>query len=295
MRLICPNCDAQYEVAEDAVPEAGRDVQCSNCGHAWFQSPEGSDADGTAPSDAPLDPVEAATYAEDGDDGPDEDTDAPAFDQPPPLKPREIDASVLAVLREEAERETAARRRDAEAAVAEGKARAELSAQADPVAVPAMPLDLQPVASPEPMPSETQILVPLRDNVEDDPFADPAVVAARPAKRRELLPDIDAIRSTLQAGTDRSDPDADLMAEPYEPARRSAGFRAGFLLTVAVGIVLALVYVTAPGIAARFPVMQPTLGAYVAGVDDARLWLDGMARRASDSLTAQGLGGATAN
>ena len=37
MRLVCPNCDAKYEVPEDAIPETGRDVQCANCGHAWFQ------------------------------------------------------------------------------------------------------------------------------------------------------------------------------------------------------------------------------------------------------------------
>ena len=37
MRLICPNCDAEYEVDASAIPYDGRDVQCSNCGHAWFQ------------------------------------------------------------------------------------------------------------------------------------------------------------------------------------------------------------------------------------------------------------------
>ncbi len=37
MRLVCPSCEAKYEVPEDAIPEAGRDVQCANCGHAWFQ------------------------------------------------------------------------------------------------------------------------------------------------------------------------------------------------------------------------------------------------------------------
>ncbi|NBR91243.1 MAG: hypothetical protein EBS68_15290, partial [Rhodobacteraceae bacterium] len=29
MRIICPNCGAQYEVPNDVVPETGRDVQCS--------------------------------------------------------------------------------------------------------------------------------------------------------------------------------------------------------------------------------------------------------------------------
>ena len=37
MRLICPSCGAQYEVDESVIPDGGRDVQCSNCGHAWFQ------------------------------------------------------------------------------------------------------------------------------------------------------------------------------------------------------------------------------------------------------------------
>ena len=37
MRLICPNCDAQYEVPDEGMPAAGRDVQCSNCGQTWFQ------------------------------------------------------------------------------------------------------------------------------------------------------------------------------------------------------------------------------------------------------------------
>ena len=37
MRLTCPNCSAQYEVAEDMIPADGRDVQCSNCATTWFQ------------------------------------------------------------------------------------------------------------------------------------------------------------------------------------------------------------------------------------------------------------------
>ena len=37
MRLICPNCGAQYEVPEDVIPDEGRDVQCSNCGDTWYQ------------------------------------------------------------------------------------------------------------------------------------------------------------------------------------------------------------------------------------------------------------------
>ena len=37
MLLACPICQAQYEVPEDAIPEAGCEVQCSACGETWFQ------------------------------------------------------------------------------------------------------------------------------------------------------------------------------------------------------------------------------------------------------------------
>ena len=37
MRLVGPNCEAKYEVPADAIQETGRDVQCANCGHAWYQ------------------------------------------------------------------------------------------------------------------------------------------------------------------------------------------------------------------------------------------------------------------
>lgn len=38
MRIVCPNCGAQYEVEDAAIPPEGRDVQCSSCGHGWFQA-----------------------------------------------------------------------------------------------------------------------------------------------------------------------------------------------------------------------------------------------------------------
>ena len=40
MRLVCPNCDSNYEVDASLFPEEGREVQCSNCEHKWVQFPE---------------------------------------------------------------------------------------------------------------------------------------------------------------------------------------------------------------------------------------------------------------
>jgi len=44
MRLVCPNCDTQYEVDASMIPPSGRDVQCSNCGWTWFQDAQQREA-----------------------------------------------------------------------------------------------------------------------------------------------------------------------------------------------------------------------------------------------------------
>lgn len=60
MRLVCPNCEAKYEVPEDAIPETGRDVQCANCGHAWYQMrPRAAVTEPAAAAVAPAAPAPA--------------------------------------------------------------------------------------------------------------------------------------------------------------------------------------------------------------------------------------------
>jgi predicted Zn finger-like uncharacterized protein len=36
VRLLCPKCDAEYEIPDDVIPAEGRDVQCSGCQETWF-------------------------------------------------------------------------------------------------------------------------------------------------------------------------------------------------------------------------------------------------------------------
>ena len=38
MRLVCPNCKANYEIPRHVVPISGREVKCDSCGHSWFQT-----------------------------------------------------------------------------------------------------------------------------------------------------------------------------------------------------------------------------------------------------------------
>lgn len=133
MRLICPNCNAQYEVDAALIPEDGRDVQCSDCGHTWFQPKDGparpaASADVSAGAEAsksrPAPASETgAPPAEWGDTLPETGSGAmagPASDMSaegptggPSATRRKRDEMALSILREEAQREAAARRREA--------------------------------------------------------------------------------------------------------------------------------------------------------------------------------------
>ena len=86
MRLVCPNCGAQYEVDDAVIPPNGRDVQCSNCAHSWFQPSKAMlDAEANTPPSAPVpddwesEPVDSATTT------PEPTTPEPATPAPEPI------------------------------------------------------------------------------------------------------------------------------------------------------------------------------------------------------------------
>lgn len=60
VRLICPNCATQYEVADADVPVTGRVVQCGVCGNEWTATRPVSTQDSAAP-DSPDDTPEMTT------------------------------------------------------------------------------------------------------------------------------------------------------------------------------------------------------------------------------------------
>lgn len=111
MRLTCPNCNAQYEIDEGLIPATGRDVQCSNCGHAWFQNPPGL----AVHPDALSTEEQAAPQGARPPASPEQAGATPAPEEQPQRSRRPIDPSALDVLREEAERENRARMAEAAA------------------------------------------------------------------------------------------------------------------------------------------------------------------------------------
>lgn len=278
MRLICPSCGAQYEVDESVIPDGGRDVQCSNCGHAWFQHSArrlreeaarkaAAAAEPAPPSPAPAADQGAAAVAP----APEPPTETAAAEnaKPAAARPRRtLDDAVRNVLREEAERETRARM--AEGTSVEMQPDLGLAAAATAAAGRAAetPQDRVAKVGGEPHDFDEDALVPR-------------------AARRELLPDIEEINSTLRATSERGN-EAAAVDAPETLARRRSGFRMGFSTALLVSAALLALYVLAPGIAEKVPALEPTIASYVATVDSGRVWLDERMRSLTAALQSDG-------
>lgn len=103
MRLICPRCQAHYEIADSVIPATGRDVECSACSHVWFQPG-------------------AAAVQNPGISAPDTDP-APEFEaEARSVLHRPLHDDILSILREETERELTARRNETRKQVAQALA-----------------------------------------------------------------------------------------------------------------------------------------------------------------------------
>lgn len=262
MRLVCPNCGAQYEVADDVIPTEGRDVQCSNCGHTWFEHPGASsiedafaDIQQPAHEDATQFPVDDRAEETKETSPP----QAEELETPRPNTPerQELDPAIADILREEAAREAEARNREAR----NREAQATLESQPD--------LGLS--HDPEPA-------VPARQAEADRRMAalkgeeSAATVAAAAATRRELLPDIEEINSSLRPDQDTTT--ADTQTTDAEKPRNSTGFRRGFFGMLLILIAALLVYMFADQIIELVPQLTDVLTSYVTWVDGVRLWLD---------------------
>ena len=277
MRLTCPNCDAQYEVPDDVVPTSGRDVQCSNCGQTWFQH---------HPDHMPdEDDVVAGDNAPDIDvPDPDEEVAPPPPPTPPgPAEPpsRQLDPAVADILRQEAEAEHEARKRRQQADQDPLESQPDLGLdQAD---MPASTADEDTLYGEDAPQDDIAVEDPdLRSSQARSRMArmrgesvTEAAGAAAVTSRRELLPDIEEINSTLRSEDQQVDVADDGMEPVAGASGRRGGFRSGFLLIVVLFVLATLIYVFAPQIANAVPQLDPLLSGYVTWVDGLRMWLDG--------------------
>lgn len=294
MRLICPNCSAQYEIDVSLVPDEGRDVQCSNCGHTWFELPPPSDdfsdpTPGAEPEaepekaskpetktteDAPSHAAMAIAAASEDSEEDDSFFDRPATGATPAagaasIRRRPADAADVDLLKEEASREMAKRRAppsepiemQTDLGLAEIKSRR----------TPSRALRARMAHLKEDAPAEDKLADPNRTRLLD-PGGRAEVIsdAASDTPRRDLLPDIDEINSTLKSTKKRG------KADPAAVEQQQKGFRIGFLLMTLLAIAMIIAYAQAPAIVRLVPGSESVLLQYVDGANVARDWIAGL-------------------
>ncbi len=234
---------------DDAIPATGRDVQCSDCGQTWFARPENpSDkAVGETPRPRPAPKAPPRPY-------PPQERD--------PLPPRqELDASVKDILQQEVDREVAARKADANAA---------LERQQD------LGLDDLPATAPATSATEIEERAPAE-------------------KSKDSLPDVDDLDTDMDEALSGLQPrEKEIPAEdPTKLKRRNRfGFQFGFWVAIAILILAFFIYKDAPIIQKNIPATTDYLNSYVSWVDGLRSWLSEKASDAQTWLDAQMGGGA---
>ena len=287
MRLICPNCGAQYAVADGVIPTGGRDVQCSNCSHTWFETPGASSNDqppearkitppkppaSAAPDPDPNDPYSGSINDAFKNAADDEPKVAPA--PQPPVDRKPVDRSVADILREEAALETAQRRTEVSGNI-ESQSDLGLS---DPTPEPAQ----------QPTPKAPKPVSPVSAVTTTAAATAATAAAAAGASRRELLPDIEEINSSLRSDVERAQDGEASDASAVDKKRR--GFRLGFVTMLLIILVFVLTYIYADQIATMAPTLADTLKSYVDAVDVGRIWLDDTVQSILQSIASDGNG-----
>ncbi|MEX5727849.1 putative Zn finger-like uncharacterized protein [Rhodovulum iodosum] len=270
MRLVCPNCDAQYEVDDGVIPEGGRDVQCSSCGHTWFQAGPDEETDEIAAPEAEKESEadDAADAMLDAPDPEPEPEPEPKADEPDKPEARgALDPSVLDVLREEAEHERRARAAE----------RGNETFESQPN------LGLEEVAGEAGAMRERMARLRGIDSDEAEAREDGTI------PRSELLPDVEEINSTLRAASERHD---DGIIPAQDPGDEDdSGFRRGFVTVLAIFALATGVYLYSARIAAMVPAAAPALSSYTQVVDAGRAKLNASLRGAIRAVTAKLSGG----
>lgn len=290
MRLICPNCGAQYEVPDEVIPTGGRDVQCSNCGDTWFQNHlsgnapsddveqdaprewEKPQAEGSEPvAEEELTPQEPVTAPDEPDeDEPSAEVEEAADIPPPPPTRRSVDPGVADILRQEAAHEQRVRASESAGGL---ETQPDLGLTDPPLAPDERSQQararMERLRGSAPAPDEVT-----SDNPDDHPDIDPS-------SRRNLLPNIEEINSSLTSLSDRDEQVAAPIPEDIPLPRRRSGFGTGFRLSLILFVLGTLAYVFAPQIAQMLPAAEAPLDSFVAAVNRLRLALSDLVGSAS--------------
>ncbi len=279
MRLVCPKCAARYEIAEDAIPEKGRDVQCASCGITWFQHRFGAHLIDEDKSDADEpDPFDNRDeFHETSDEEEDSEPVERLLRRP---KSRPTDPSVLDILRSEAEREAKARN-------SEGSGSVEAYSSEPEVAPEEVEFELEPEEEPplalslaeRAHAARSRMNVGRASNAREEQPAAPKRHRPKPE-----LPDVDELNSSLRSANNKERiREEELYTEAGKPVRPTR--RIGFYLAILIALVLVAVYALEPQISIAVPEAEPYLKSYVASTHKLRHLIAGGTTKVLDLIT----------
>ncbi|WP_333711930.1 zinc-ribbon domain-containing protein [Yoonia sp.] len=276
MRLICPKCDAQYNVADDAIPKGGRDVQCSTCGHTWFQT-EMSRVLSRPVSRVLSRPIPTAVKSEPREAAMATSRDVAAYDVPHKHKEpskvdgprhRPVDENIARILREEAGREH--------------DVPAPTKTQTPP---PPKTSESKPVAATVDKDETRQRIASLTETEGGTRTGEKPTFAAVTTGNPRAVPSLSEINGVLRARESHS-ANAELTeAERIEAVRRR-GFRRGFFTVLLLFAVAIIPYVLADEIVANLPQSRETMTGYVMVVDQLRVTMNATISGIIESLRA---------
>lgn len=285
MELICPSCEARYQLPDGAIGEKGRQVSCMNCGHGWHAYPPlvlgTSQRAGGAAKDVGI-PFGAASGGRPVTSAPGAVVGAGpgtgAGSAEPAVAERDVMSSGGVP-----ERSTGSRTEQL-AEIREMLAEVQAEEQSGLAAAPRADKDMAGGAadagmSPRaPMPAEQE-----RSSGPDN-AGTTAAVAATTAKTMGADEEVDALRARLQQQADKTGKakEVDVKAlrrkhdrkertRKREKAAGSGAFLTGFMLVVMVMAVMIGLYVLHPAIISRLPGTEPALTEYVATIDGLRV------------------------
>ena len=258
MRLICPKCDAQYNVADDAIPKGGRDVQCSTCGHTWFQT-EMSRVLSRPVSRVLSRPIPTAVKSEPREAAVASSRDVGAYDVPHTHKEpskvdgprhRPVDENIARILREEAGRE-----HDVPAS-----AKTETPPPKTSESKPAPKVDMD---------ETRQRIASLTETEGGTRTGEKPAAAAVTTGNPRAVPSLSEINGVLR-DRETHKANAELTEAERVEAVRRRGFRRGFFTVLLLFAAVIIPYVMAEEIIENLPQSRDTMIRYVAVVDQLR-------------------------
>jgi predicted Zn finger-like uncharacterized protein len=259
MRLTCPNCSAVYEIPDDAIPEEGRDVECSNCEHVWFQAHPGmmTEAAPLTPSQRPIDPAVAEILQQEA---------TLEFEARRKTQPK-----TGVVMPEETVSETPpepASATEAEQSSEDEKMPPQQEVEDQGVAAES---NIEEKAGPEEMEKQSGAIADQIETDQTETEEAPETPAEENAKAGDPV-----LEPQSGAGSMPDTLPVEGAPETSEDVEQSRGFQRSFMIVLLLAGCGAALYVFAPDIIVQVPKTEPFLMQYISGVDQVRVWLDAL-------------------